>query len=282
MHTRITLDPEHVMPLSHTTTLVKRPASLIALRRAEADLILIELARRDLELSALERWYDPDQPRVPAGQTGGGQWAGGNGSGGGSGTRPTALRNPRQEAAKRAIEAALAIYAGLTGANRSGQQAVASFNAAEYVPGDPATLTAERVRALERDDVNAACPRFGEVQSYAKEATKRADADGPWFSTQNRGTAIHKDIQNQIRALRDPDFRAEVSALKSGDSRYGLPGTVRVDVFEHVGNGTTCIYDIKTGDKGLSAARMVELASTATLIYPDTRRIVVTEVRTER
>lgn len=72
MATRITLDPEPAMPMSSNTSTQKRPASLATLRSAKADLILIELARRELELTALERWYDPDQPRVPTGQTRGG------------------------------------------------------------------------------------------------------------------------------------------------------------------------------------------------------------------
>lgn len=81
---------------------------------------------------------------------------------------------------------------------------------------------------------------------------------------------------------RDPNFRAEVSLLKSEDERYGRKDTFRIDVFENPGSGTVCIYDIKTGRSGLTPARMLELASTVQYYYPFTQRIIVTEVRPRR
>lgn len=266
------------MPFPTNATLSKRPAELIDLRNAEADLVLIELARNELSLSALERWYDPDQPRVPAGQPGGGQWAGGTGAGGNSG--PASLRAPSRGPAQRALQAALALFAGLSAQNRPGRHAVANFNASEFVPSDASSLVATRVRALDRDEVNDACPRFGEVQSRVDAAAERANSNGPWFSAQNRGTAIHQDVKRQIEALKDENFKAEVSRLKSGDdTNYGTLGSVRIDVYERAANNTTCVYDIKTGDRGLSPARMVEIANASRKLFPGTRRIVVTEVR---
>jgi hypothetical protein len=79
--------------------------------------------------------------------------------------------------------------------------------------------------------------------------------------------------------MHDPDFRAEVSAIKSREVTYGRSGSVRVDVLERVGNGTVCVYDIKTGDRGLSARRMVEIADNVHSRYLGTRRIIVIETR---
>jgi len=58
-----------------------------------------------------------------------------------------------------------------------------------------------------------------------------------------------------------------------------LPDVRRIDVLERVGNGTTCVYDIKTGQRNLSLARANELAAHAIKAFPDTTRIIVTEVR---
>jgi hypothetical protein len=59
-------------------------------------------------------------------------------------------------------------------------------------------------------------------------------------------------------------------------------GSRRIDVLENPGNGTVCVYDIKTGEAGLRAARAAELASTVQYFYPGTQRIIVTEVRSGR
>ena len=88
-------------------------------------------------------------------------------------------------------------------------------------------------------------------------------------------------LKHQIDNLRNPNFRAEVSLLKglADDATYGAKGSIRIDVFENVGNGTVCVYDIKTGRSGLSPARMAEIATTVLAAYPGTRRIIVSEIR---
>jgi hypothetical protein len=56
--------------------------------------------------------------------------------------------------------------------------------------------------------------------------------------------------------------------------------SIRVDVLENRGNGTVCVYDIKTGRSGLDPARMVEIAKAVFAAYPDTtKQIIVTEIR---
>lgn len=70
------------------------------------------------------------------------------------------------------------------------------------------------------------------------------------------------------------------SFLKSEEAAYGSRNSVRVDVLENVGDGTVCVYDIKTGTKGLSPGRMVEIATGVRSYYPGTRRIMVIETRT--
>jgi hypothetical protein len=56
----------------------------------------------------------------------------------------------------------------------------------------------------------------------------------------------------------------------------------RIDVLENPGQGTVCVYDVKTGDTGLKPGRALELATTVSYFYPGTQRIIVTEVRTRR
>ena len=81
----------------------------------------------------------------------------------------------------------------------------------------------------------------------------------------------------------DPNFRAEYSLIKSQEAEYyGEKGSVRVDVLENVGNGTVCVYDIKTGDKGMNVSRMDEIAFNVNRRYPGTQRVIVIETRPGR
>ena len=51
------------------------------------------------------------------------------------------------------------------------------------------------------------------------------------------------------------------------------------DVLENVGNGTVCVYDIKTGKRGLSFARTVEIATKVHKSFSGVQRIIVIETR---
>jgi len=53
-------------------------------------------------------------------------------------------------------------------------------------------------------------------------------------------------------------------------------------VLESVGNGTVCVYDIKTGRRGLSTARSAEIVGTVFSRYQGTRRIIMIETRPTR
>jgi hypothetical protein len=46
-------------------------------------------------------------------------------------------------------------------------------------------------------------------------------------------------------------FSAEKSLMKTRDETLAIKGSIRIDVFEDLRNLTVCVYDIKTGLKGL-------------------------------
>lgn len=47
--------------------------------------------------------------------------------------------------------------------------------------------------------------------------------------------------------------RAELSLVEGVEKNYGTRGSTRLDVFHHVeGTNDICIYDIKTGARGLT------------------------------
>jgi hypothetical protein len=88
-------------------------------------------------------------------------------------------------------------------------------------------------------------------------------------------------LKQQIDGLNRPDLRAELSVMKGLEEGkgYGMKGTVRVDVYERASEETVCVYDIKTGWRGLSLPRMAEIAAKVFEMYPETKHIIVTEIR---
>jgi hypothetical protein len=78
-----------------------------------------------------------------------------------------------------------------------------------------------------------------------------------------------------------PHARSDASAVnRNCPNRYGKLDSVRIDILENVGNGTVCVYDIKTGRSSLSLPRSAEIAGEVHSLYPGTQRIVVIETRT--
>jgi hypothetical protein len=220
---------------------------------------------------------------VPGGGPDGGQWTGGEGTDGGSDENIfSVLFDPRRAIIQRGIEAALALFGGLSGSNGQGGQAVIAFNAREFRVGEGGESATALVGRLTEDEVDRFCPRFGDVQLRTDETYARIARERPFASATQLGTAVHVSLKDQIQGLADTDYRAEISRLKTRDADYGFPGSIRIDALERSGLDTTCVYDIKTGNAGLSLPRMVEIAKTAANVFPGTTRLIVTEVRPRR
>jgi hypothetical protein len=181
------------------------------------------------------------------------------------------------------VELGLTLFTWLSKGNTPDRQAVIAFSAHEFVPSAPPTLALDYVGMLARDDVEDACPRLGEVQMRTDDAVETVRRRGALdLSPTQFGTAVHVALKDQIDALRDPDFRAEVSALKNLNETYGAKGSVRIDVFENIRDEIVCIYDIKTGRSGLRRNRAAELAAKAYKGLPSARQIIVIETRPTR
>lgn len=169
----------------------------------------------------------------------------------------------------------------LSSRNSASEQAVLAFWAFEYAPSDLAGLELGFVGMLDRDEVDAACPRHPEVRNRtdrADAAVRRAggEARGPAVF----GTLVHTHLKRQIDNLGELNFIAEKSLLKSRRAaRYGQRGSIRIDVLERVGNGVVCAYDIKTGDAKLTKARVAEIARNVGKNYPEANRIIIIETK---
>lgn len=232
--------------------------------------------------------YDPNQPRVPAGHSEGGQWTDtGHSSLTDEEARPIqqARGDLLRRATQKGLDALLALFAAASALNRPGQQAIVEFRARGFEPNAASrgVLDEGKIALLNRSEVEQACPRLGEVQSLTDRANNDVRSSGGIMSATQFGTKVHTRLKQLIDSRHDPNFRAEVSyAGEEEDADYGARGSVRIDVLERLGNGVVCVYDIKTGTRGLEGPRMTIIARKVLKRFPDTRRIVVTEVRPSR
>ena len=188
--------------------------------------------------------------------------------------------DPRGYAAAKTVEAAAALWVWLSTRNDADGSAVLAFKADDYRPGEAPAATPSWAGRLPRDETDAACPRHTEVQSRTDDAADTVRREGNYWTAAEYGTRVHKNLERQIKFLDDPNFVAEQSMSKvREEARYGEPGTIRIDVIENVGNGTVCVYDIKTGRRGLSTARSAEIVGAVFKRYRGTNRIILIETR---
>jgi hypothetical protein len=247
--------------------------------------------------------YDPNQPRRPAGDSDGGQWTDDNGDTAASEltdrerpqlaqfspdrppVRPPVAPPVRPPAAPGPLGALLTLFAIWSARNTAERRAIFEFNAKQYLVDPSGELIEADVETLNRREVQNACPGLEKVQEKTDKAVGDVLANGGWsLSPQQFGTAVHKRLEHLIKNDPLTNLQAEVSRVKSerANQDYGIKDSVRIDVLECAEARTTCAYDIKTGESrnsGLSPRRMREIALHAIKACPDTRRVVVTEVR---
>lgn len=244
-------------------------SDLDALRR---DYGAIAAEWADVAQRLRERKFDPGQPRIPGGSPGGGQFTFG---------RVLAQAGLKLATRLSVLTSIAALYLEMSKRNDANHRAAAVFKSREY-PISERELDLGEVRNLERDETRRNCPRLEEVQSRTNAAAEVVSQTRPGLPPAEYGTAVHENLKQQIRALDDPNFRAEVSFLKGERETYGKSGTVRVDVYERIDAVTACVYDIKTGYSGLSPARMREIAQNVGTLFGPVGRVIITEVRPMR
>jgi hypothetical protein len=187
-------------------------------------------------------------------------------------------------AARAVTAAALALYTWLSSRKDRDRTAVFAFKAGKYenreTKKQPEVVF---VGLLTRDKVGKVCDKLGDVQTRTDEAIEKVRKDAVYKGPADFGTKVHKEIADGIEELKDHNYRAEVSGIKSkqADAKYGEQGSIRIDAYEHLPEtSTVCVYDAKTGKRGLSFPRMSELAQTAQALFKNKpTQIIVIEVR---
>lgn len=263
------------MTSSNIATLHKVQADWLRVQGEVAYVRMLFAATKYRDAIAREQRFNPyhdDAGRFTTADGAGGSGAGGEPRRDRSDGVRIALADPR-------ITAALSLFTFLSGQKPADETPFVQFNARSFVPGAGRDATAVRVGSLSRDEVDSNCPRHVEVQKLTDHAVTRVEEEGNYWGATAKGSRIHSALKESIDGLNDGNFRAEVSAIKSKEEAYGARNSIRVDVLENVGNGTVCVYDIKTGKIGLSIGRMQEIANNVHSLYPGTQKVVLIETR---
>jgi hypothetical protein len=187
------------------------------------------------------------------------------------------------------IELALVLFTWLSSRNTDEVTAALGYAVTQFQPGAAGKLESVWVGRVTQDQLKATCPEAKTVQEKTNEAansTNRSDYPSP----SQYGTAVHKRLEGKIKGLGNKNLSPEVSLLKTlqetGEkpnnqiADYGQKGSVRIDVLEN--NPETqmvCVYDIKTGKRGLYPARIAEIARAVYFRYPESRGFFVIEMR---
>jgi hypothetical protein len=220
---------------------------------------------------------------------------------------------PLSEAAVQALNAAaLSFFTWLSSRKDPNHTTVFAFNAKKYEK--PETNGDEErpvvfVGSLTRGEVGSFCEKLGRVQKLTDEAVNTVRTKAEYKGPADFGTKVHVEIKNKILSDPKETLQPEVSVIKStmeaehrlgnaarpqsgdlagipGVTRdiavtYATLGSIRMDAYENIPEkSTVCVYDPKTGRRGLSFPRMNELAAAAhRLFHYHPNYIIVIEVR---
>ncbi len=90
---------------------------------------------------------------------------------------------------------------------------------------------------------------------------------------------VHKEVDAAFKG--QPGFKTNAGFLKDEELKNGLrlAGSSFLDVLHDVGNGTICIFDIKTGLSGLGSRQINQYWNAAKDAFEDAQRIYILEVR---
>ena len=159
-----------------------------------------------------------------------------------------------------ALASAVAAFEAWSRRDNRDQQTVATFRARVFSTDESGLIILpEGIQTLDRQTViDKHCPRLEIIERLLDETLKDHPQD-KGESNSNYGIRIHKLLEWKINKYQDDEkfqgLKAELMVSDDGKS-------VRLDVFEDLGDGRACVYDYKIGKFAkLEPGRMLEIAN---------------------
>jgi hypothetical protein len=222
---------------------------MVADRRRERvlDQFRRELAYLRFETALIRRFYvdrkfNPNQPRVPAGSREGGQWTT---EGSADTTRPSSESPARARRAEATSILSSQVMSDSTPDPivSDAQYAQTQFNI------DPSALTGVST-------IDTTTKQLANTLARVKDTFESTSN----LSPRTYGTAIHTAFARAVRAQGLPGIASSDVETTFGGDRYGAKDSVRTDVIlRNDGGDVIAIYDVKTGEKGIEPKRAAEL-----------------------
>jgi len=182
--------------------------------------------------------FNPNQPRVPAGNPDGGQWTSEGGT--------TYIAVPSQSRPVRLADASNVIGSPVLSDATPDPIVPGSVYAQTQINIDPSALTGisridEMTRTLTR--------------TLATVVDTLPEGFGPGY-----GTIVHVEFAKAVRAQSLPGVEVETTFSLLPGARYGSKDSIRTDVIlRNDGGDITAIYDVKTGGAIIEPERAIEL-----------------------
>jgi hypothetical protein len=143
-------------------------------------------------------------------------------------------------------------------------------------------------RTIPDDDVPRYCRRADEVQGMVDDVVQGLEGRREQLSPQQYGTLAHQRLEEAVKQANDAHTeRGRLTAEQkfSSDTERTPTGrlrSIRTDIVENVDDSTVCVYDLKTGEEGLTPVRAREILEYVRRGYPYATRIIVMETRARR
>jgi hypothetical protein len=132
------------------------------------------------------------------------------------------------------------------------------------------------------------CQHREAVEMWALEAIAKADNVQEVTSAQTFGIRAHKILKDKVDAMRKNvseiygNLSAEISFVDYHEQSvpYGTKGSSRLDILEdrRKDMGAICVYDMKTGATGLTAARLTRIGKLVAKVFRDTTLFYVIQI----
>ena len=182
--------------------------------------------------------------------------------------------------ALRTLQLAGTLYS-LLSARRSGYGTVLGATAHEFRGAeDFREKPAIWVGPLDQPALDAACPKTGAIQTQLDAVNTAVRQENPFRTPSQIGNEVHSRMHFWVQHQKNSRLKSEFSIDKEWFStRVNKAGTSRLDIYHQASRTVTCIYDHKTGARGLAWSNALRYAAAAKKHFPGTQRIIVIQMR---
>jgi hypothetical protein len=194
---------------------------------------------------------------------------------------------------QKTIEAAAILYAWYLSQDGPNQKAVIAFKAHKYEVVGKGTPEAQAVWVgqLTQQEVKDACERYRIAQRITNKATTEVRADGGYRdeaiwnegASKNRARGQERGrSQLQGRGIAREDARRGPACTEGRSGQKAEAGShhsIRLDLLDHNGQGTVCVYDVKTGKRRMYKPRFHEIAASVFHHFKNATSFIVVEMR---